>query len=188
MKQDNIFSVDLVGRKAAKLGLSPDYDVIVEMLDAAAHLYQSLELYQVGVVGCEMSRMAAGTRADALTRLWNETYMAHKSLESVLKRWSPIGQEIAAQVDREVIEERRAAAEAATSDAFDRGLKDMMGAPEVSPTPEKQPAEVFEFPIQGASSTEIDPTPSEVDEIFKQFIGDQERDMDNDINRGEKAA
>jgi hypothetical protein len=111
-EQTNIFEVDNTGRKATRLGLSHEYEIVVQILEAAKRLHVSLGMYQIGIVDCEMKRLSAGDRATELTRLWSDTYISFESLGSLLKKWQPIDDAIESAIRAEVAAEKQQVAEA----------------------------------------------------------------------------
>lgn len=137
-KQQNIFDVDNVGRKAKKLGLSHDHEIVVEVVEAAKRLYGSLSLYQIGVVDCEMKRLSAGDRSTELTRLWNDTYTNFASLGSLLAKWKPVDEALDGEIRSEAATEKARTAEAQKLDKIDDEFKKFMGDDE---TPEDQEPE-----------------------------------------------
>ena len=126
-EQTNIFEVDNTGRKATKLGLSHEYEIVVQILEAAKRLHVSLGMYQIGIVDCEMKRLSAGDRATELTRLWSDTYISFENLGSLLKKWQPIDEAIESAIRAEVAAEKQRVAETKKLDTLDGELKQLMG-------------------------------------------------------------
>jgi len=126
-EQTNIFEVDNTGRKATKLGLSHEYAIVVQILEAAKRLHVSLGMYQIGIVDCEMKRLSAGDRATELTRLWSDTYISFENLGSLLKKWQPIDEAIESAIRAEVAAEKQRVAETKKLDTIDSELKQLMG-------------------------------------------------------------
>ena len=126
-EQTNIFEVDNTGRKATRLGLSHEYEIVVQILEAAKRLHVSLGMYQIGIVDCEMKRLSAGDRATELTRLWSDTYISFENLGSLLKKWQPIDEAIESAIRAEVAAEKQRVAETKKLDTMDGELKQLMG-------------------------------------------------------------
>jgi hypothetical protein len=132
-EQTNIFEVDNTGRKVTRLGLSHDYEIVIQILEAAKRLYVSLGMYQIGIVDCEMKRLSAGDRATELTRLWSDTYISFESLGSLLKKWQPIDEAIESAIRAEVAAEKQQDAETKKLETMDGEFKRLMGDGQGSP-------------------------------------------------------
>lgn len=126
-KQTDMFEVDYTGRKAAKLGLSHDHEVVVEILDEAKRLHSSLTRYQIGVVDCEMKRLSNADRSTELTRLWNDTFTAYSNLGSLLAKYLPIDANIESAVQAEAAAEKAEKDESEKLDSIDSEFKNFMG-------------------------------------------------------------
>ena len=126
-EQTNIFEVDNTGRKATRLGLSHEYEIVVQILEAAKRLHVSLGMYQIGIVDCEMKRLSAGDRATELTRLWSDTYISFENLGSLLKKWQPMDEAIESAIRAEVAAEKQRVAETKKLDTMDGELNQLIG-------------------------------------------------------------
>jgi hypothetical protein len=126
-KQENIFEVDLLGRRARKLGLSPEHEVALEMIDASARLSTAMEMYEIAVVDCEMSRLGAGDRSNELKRVWNEVFGSQRRLKQLTEKWRPIDTAINATVDSEVNRERVEFEARQKADGLDKEFRQNFG-------------------------------------------------------------
>jgi hypothetical protein len=126
-KQTDMFEVDHTGRKAAKLGLSHDHEVVVEIIDEAKRLHSSLTRYQIGVVDCEMKRLSNADRSTELTRLWNDTFTAYSNLGCLLAKYLPIDASIEGAIQAEVAAEKAQKDETEKLDTIDSEFKKFMG-------------------------------------------------------------
>lgn len=127
MQQQNMLEIDRTGRKAAKLGLSHDHEIVVDVIDEARRLYRSLANYQIGVVNCEMQRLSAGDRASELTRLWADVFVTFSNVGTMLLKLEPIEKGIETEIDADVARERKAS-KAEGGDAIDKEFRDTFGA------------------------------------------------------------
>ena len=125
--QTDMFEVDHTGRKAAKLGLSHDHEIVVEIIDEAKRLHSGLTRYQDGVVDCEMKRLSNADRSAELTRLWNDTFIAYSNLGSLLTKYQPIDASIEGAIQSEVAAEKQQKEESVKLDTIDDEFKRFMG-------------------------------------------------------------
>ena len=138
--QTDMFEVDHTGRKAAKLGLSHDSEIIIEIIEESKRLYGVLNRYQIGVVDCEMKRLSNADRSAELTRLWQDTFISYSNLGNLLTRYLPIDEAIEAEIRTEVATERKETGEAKKLDTIDDEFKKFMDGeqpPPSDPTEEK---------------------------------------------------
>lgn len=126
-KQTDMFEIDHTGRKAAKLGLSHDHEVVVEIIDEARRLHSSLTRYQIGIVDCEMKRLSNADRATELTRLWNDTFTAYSNLGGLLTKYQPIDAGIEGAIQAEVAAEKTKKDESDKLGNIDDEFKKFMG-------------------------------------------------------------
>jgi hypothetical protein len=126
-EQINVFEVDHIGRKTKMLGLAPEHEPVVEILDLARRMHGSLALYQVGVVDCEMKKLPAGDRAVTLTRLWSDTYTHHTNLGHALARYKALDDELNRRVEAEALSERKALDDKRSGDDIDREFRKLTG-------------------------------------------------------------
>ncbi len=129
-QQTNMFEVDMTGRKAKKLGLSPDHKIVVTVLDEASRLHSSLARYQIGIVDCEMKRLGADDKAAELTRLWNDAFMAFTNLGEFLRQWEPVNAMLESQINAEAAAKAKAAKTDGIDDEFNRFMGGSGPAPE----------------------------------------------------------
>jgi len=134
--QTDMFEVDHTGRKAAKLGLSHDHEIVVEVLEEAKRLHGALARYQIGVVDSEMKRLSNADRSAELTRLWNDTFISFSNLGSLLARWNPVDEIIEGSIRSEVATEKKQSQETQKLDTIDDEFKKFMGD---APKPEEPP-------------------------------------------------
>ncbi|MCC6591582.1 MAG: hypothetical protein IT168_33155 [Bryobacterales bacterium] len=125
--QADMFEVDHTGRKAAKLGLSHDHEVVVEIIDEARRMHNSLARYQIGVVDCEMKRLSNADRSAELTRLWNDTFTAYSNLGTLLAKYQPIDATIEGEIQSEVAAEKAKKDETEKLDTIDSEFKKFIG-------------------------------------------------------------
>lgn len=126
-EQQNAFQSDHIGRKATKLGLSADHELVVDILEEAKRFYRSLANYQIGIVDCEMKRLSAGDRAAELTRLWADTFTSFTNMGSLLTKYGPVDQIIEAEISADIARERNAKEAGAKGDAIDDEFRKEFG-------------------------------------------------------------
>lgn len=137
--QTDMFEVDHTGRKAQKLGLSHDHEIVVELIDEAKRLHGALARYQIGVVDCEMKRLSNADRSAELTRLWNDTFISFSNLGSLLVKWNPVNEIIEGTIRSEAAAEKQGTTETKKLDGIDDEFRKFMGGE--GPKPEDPPAE-----------------------------------------------
>jgi hypothetical protein len=128
--QAEMFEVDMIGRKAAKLGLSHDNEIVVQLLDGARRLHASLTRYQIGIVDAEMSRLGGSDRANELKRLWSDAFTNYANFGELLAKWAPTDALIEAEIQNDIAAEKKALAEATNTekgDAIDQEYRKLMG-------------------------------------------------------------
>lgn len=135
-QQQDLFNIDMRGRITAKLGLSADHEILIDLMDAAKTIHTSLRNYQVAVVDCEMKRLSAGDRATELSRVWNVTYASYENLGEVIDKAQPLLESIHVQVNEDIAAERKTAAETKVADSVDAEYDKLIkGGMPVEPPP-----------------------------------------------------
>lgn len=127
--QVDMFETDHTGRKAVKLGLSHDNEIVVEILEEAKRLHGGFARYQIGLVDCEMKRLSNADRSVELTRLWQETFISYTNLGGLLAHFQPIDEAIEGQIRTEVAAERKEMGETKKLDGIDDEFKKFMEKP-----------------------------------------------------------
>ncbi|CAB4130506.1 hypothetical protein UFOVP130_8 [uncultured Caudovirales phage] len=125
--QTDMFEIDHTGRKAVKLGLSHDNEVVVDILEESKRLHGCFARYQVGLVDCEIKRLSNADRSAELTRLWNDTFVSYTNLGELLDRFRPIDETIEGQIKAEVASEKATSNEAKKLDTIDEDFRKFMG-------------------------------------------------------------
>jgi hypothetical protein len=160
MEQQNIFEVDLTGRKAAKLGIAPENEIVVDIISGARHLHDALTRYQIGIVSCEMQKLSGADKAAQLTRLWSDTFTAYANLGDLIVRWKPYDSELDRVISIEVETERKAFALKKDGEKIDNEFKKL---------------------VDDAKAKEQAP-PVNIDEEFKKFNPPTPPKPEDDIN------
>lgn len=124
---NTLFTIDMTGRKAAKLGLSPDNEILVDVVSTARWLHGALARYMVGIVDCDMKKLSAADKSAELSRLWSEAFTHHANLGDLLNKFAPIDAELERLINIEIAAEKKALGEAAQSDSIDKEYRKMMG-------------------------------------------------------------
>ena len=139
-QQQDFFEVDHTGRKAVKLGLSHDHEVVVDIIEEAKRLHGSLARYQIGVVDCEMKKLGNADKSAELTRLWNDAFTSFSNMGSLLVRFQPIDEAIEGAIRSEVAAEKKQAGETKKLDSIDDEFKKFMdGQGPTPPNPDDEP-------------------------------------------------
>lgn len=127
MPQADLFATDMTGRLTAKLGLSHDHEIVVEILDGARHLSHALANYQIGVVDCQMSKSSAADTASEMKRLFVNLYTCQKSLERSIATFEPTRELLVGEIQAEMTKERGDKTEAVKVDKVDEEFNKLMG-------------------------------------------------------------
>ena len=126
--QGSLLEVDAIGRKAAKLGLSPDNEIVVSILEEAKYLHGSLARYQIGVVDCEMKRLSAADRSSELSRLWAAAFTNFTNLGELLGRFQSIDDALDVAIQADITAEKKIAEDGAETSAVDDTFRQIIDA------------------------------------------------------------
>lgn len=89
-----------------------DAALVVQIMDASAYFYNSMLLYQTGIVDCEMSRKTGSDRAAELQRLWGYVFTHGQSLGALLAQSKTMRDRINTVVDEQIMRLQKQHAEA----------------------------------------------------------------------------